>query len=55
VGGAQSEVPGTAGAGSGISRLAQRPGHLLLGLLGTQVPLDVAEELRTELGPEGWI
>jgi hypothetical protein len=54
-GGAQSEVPGTAGAGSGVLRTASRLGHLVLRLLGTQALLDAKEELRTEWEPAGWI
>ena len=53
--GAQFEVPGTAGAGSGIPGLHGGWGHLVLRLLGTQVLLNAVEELRMEWGPASWI
>jgi hypothetical protein len=49
-GNAQSEGQGTAGAGSGV------PGPTRsLGLSCSQVPLEVAEVLRMEWRPAGWL
>lgn len=39
----------------GSPGLQEGLGYLVLSLLGTQVPLGATEELRTELGPMGWI
>lgn len=39
----------TVSAGSGVPGLRQGWNHVVLRLLGTQIPLDAAEELRREL------